>query len=243
MKKEIRKNNYGLCMPLTGENMQVLENEINEGLGKNYGFFEWRRDYFKDALKTEGDYLKEICSLVREKALIYTFRNAREGGVSHVSDQVRLEKIKAAIKSGLIDYIDIELDNDPYFLAEIDKMLAGSAVKKILSYHNFKKTPADELLINRLDQMCLNQADVFKIAIHTGSLADLRRLIGLSLDYGKKTPKPLIVIAMGPLGRITRIAPEFCGGSLSFAAGKKQTAPGQLSYEEILGQRKALGLS
>lgn len=242
MKKEITKNDYGLCMPLTGKNMQALEDEISQGALENYDFFEWRRDYFEDDLKDESDYLKKIRTLIKEKALIYTFRNEREGGVSTLPDQVRLAKIKGAIKSGLVDYIDIELNNQAYFLGEIEKMIGDSIVKKILSYHDFDQTPPDRTIIQLLDQMVLNQADVLKLALHPRSKDDLRRLIRLSLNYSQKTPKPIVLIAMGVLGKITRVAPEICGGSLSFSSGKKSTAPGQVSFEEISRQRKVLGL-
>lgn len=221
--------------------MQALEDEINEGILKNYDFFEWRCDYFEDNLD-QGDDLKGIRHLIKEKTLIYTFRSEREGGRSQLSDQARLEKIKGAINSALVDYIDIELDNPAYFLEEVEKAIANSAVKKILSYHNFDQTPPDQTIIQLLDQMALNQADVLKLALCPRSKDDLRRLIRLSLNYSPKTPKPIVLIAMGTLGKITRIAPEICGGSLSFASGKKQTAPGQLSFEEILRQRKVLGL-
>lgn len=242
MRRKIKKNEYALCLPLTGKNSQVLEDQINEEGIKAYDFFEWRRDYFEDASQKEDEVLKKIRRLIKEKGLIYTFRNNREGGVSTLPDQVRLETIKKAINTGLIDYIDVELYNSAYFLEEINQAIVDSGVKKILSYHDFNQTPPDESIIKLLDEMVLNEADVLKLALHVTTKNDLRRLIKIALDYSQGIDQAIVLVGMGQLGRITRIAPDLCGGSLSFAAGKRQTAPGQLSSKEITKQRKILAL-
>jgi len=74
------------------------------------------------------------------------------------------------------------------------------------------------------------------------SIDDVRHLIQATLTCNEKSQKPLIAIAMGSLGAITRIAPDLCGGSLSFTAGTGKTAPGQLSLEEIIDLRKRMAL-
>lgn len=238
----IVKNEFSLCMPLTGKNMQELEAEINAGLASDCDFFEWRRDYFTAESEQESTCLKRIRFLIKDKGLIYTFRSNCEGGQSKISDRQRLAMIKSAIETELMDYIDIELDNLPYFLAEIETVLKPVKVKKILSYHDFKQLPKNQTVTMVFDKMRANQADVLKIALRPGCKNDLRRLINLTLTYGQTIDEPMIAIAMGDLGKISRIAPEFCGGSLSFASGTKKTAPGQLSPQAINDQRKALGL-
>lgn len=236
---KIVKNEYALCVPLTGKNIKTLKNEINDG--KAYRFFEWRRDYFiTEDCNEERKILKKINN--QKKGFIYTFRSDREGGVSTCSDQDRLDTIIEAIKTGLMDYIDIEINNESFFLEEINKNIKKTSVKKICSYHNFNETPPDRIIIDLFDQMLKNEADVIKIAFRPRSENDLRRLIRLNLDYGQKLDQPIILIAMGELGKITRIAPEICGGSLSYASGNKKTAPGQLDIEEIEKIRKHLGL-
>jgi 3-dehydroquinate dehydratase-1 len=81
---------------------------------------------------------------------------------------------------------------------------------------------------------------VLKLAVKTETSLELQRLIKASLDF--QTDRAMIVIGMGSAGAVTRIAPEILGGSLSFAAGVKKTAPGQLEIAEISKLRDLLGL-
>jgi len=45
--------------------------------------------------------------------------------------------------------------------------------------------------------------------------------------------KPIITMSMGPLGLISRLAGETFGSALTFGAGEKASAPGQIPAKQL----------
>jgi 3-dehydroquinate dehydratase-1 len=242
--KKIKKDTYLSCIPLTGISMVEIESEIAEGMRQQCDYFEWRRDYFGigDIISEsqELENIMAICQKIGETGLIYTFRGKVEGGAGNWSDADRLRGIKAAICSNLVDYVDVELVNSDSFHQEIMNALKAGQSGKILSSHNFNQTPEAQEITEIFSKMTEKHADVLKLAVKTETSLELQRLIKASLDF--QTDRAMIVIGMGSAGAVTRIAPEILGGSLSFAAGVKKTAPGQLEIAEISKLRDLLGL-
>ena len=74
-------------------------------------------------------------------------------------------------------------------------------------------------------------ADVVKLACQVNEPADNIRLLSL---YDKE--EQLVIVGMGPLGVITRIAGPLLGALFTYAAPKKEmeTATGQLTKDTLL---------
>lgn len=244
--KLIRKNTFISCIPLISANRNELLADVEVGVANGCDFLEWRRDHFMPgALLTaaeEQDLLNEIKTRMPDQGLIYTYRSHREGGVFETTDEIRAAAMIAAIKSNQVDYVDVELNSDPALLEPIKEALKTSETQWLVSHHNFEKTPATAEISAVFRVMEEAGGDVLKLAVMPQSLDDVRHLIQATLTFNEKSRKPMIAIAMGSLGSITRIAPDLCGGSLTFTAGAGKTAPGQLSLEEIIDLRKGMAL-
>ena len=244
--KLIRKNTFISCIPLISTNRNELLADVEVGVATGCDFLEWRRDHFMPGelltAAEEQDLLDEIKSRMPDQGLIYTFRSHQEGGVCETTDEIRAAAVIAAINSNRVDYVDVELNNDPAFLERIKGALNTSETRWLVSHHNFEKTPPIAEINAVFSAMEGAGGDVLKLAVMPQSTDDVRHLIQATLTYNEKSRKPMIAIAMGSLGAITRIAPDLCGGSLTFAAGAGKTAPGQLSLEEIIDLRKRMAL-
>ena len=74
-------------------------------------------------------------------------------------------------------------------------------------------------------------ADIVKIASHVSRAEDLQNLFKL---YRKDCR--MVIIGMGKLGVISRIAAPLLGAEFTFAAPEagKETAPGQISKDKLL---------
>ena len=244
--KLIKKNTFISCIPLISANRDELLSDVEVGVANGCDFLEWRRDHFMPGelltATEEQDLLNEIKSRMADQGLIYTYRSHLEGGVCETSDEIRAAAVIAAIKSNRVDYVDMELNSEPAFLKRIISVLEVSDCQWLVSYHNFAKTPITEEINAVFRAMEAVGGDVLKLAVMPQSMDDVRHLIQATLTYNEKSRKPMIAIAMGSLGAITRIAPDLCGGSLTFAAGAGKTAPGQLSLEEIIDMRKRMAL-
>jgi shikimate dehydrogenase len=78
---------------------------------------------------------------------------------------------------------------------------------------------------------------VVKIAVTPRSICDVARLLALAGRVQKSGPRPLVPIAMGPLGILTRILAGRYGAPFTFACadGAQAVAPGQIPAAQMAG--------
>ncbi len=129
-----------------------------------------------------------------------------------------------------MDYVDIEL----IAWKEIYNLQNKLPNKKIiLSYHNFQETPNLDFLINKIDQMHLFKADIFKIAVMPKSKEDVEIIYQLQEFFQKNySGKDFIFISMGELWAETRIKLAKKWATLTFGVLDKASAPGQIDYSK-----------
>ena len=149
--------------------------------------------------------------------LIATFRPDAHG------DDRRAAFLSRAIESGAA-YVDVEVEWKGPGKDEVIRKARAAGCRVIVSYHNHEATPGRTDLEAIIDRCFRQGADLAKIACFVRTDRENARLIGL-LDDGR----PLIVIGMGPIGRITRVLSPLLGSQLAYAAvsAGKETAEGQ----------------
>ncbi len=146
-----------------------------------------------------------------------------------IEDKKRKLLLEEAISAGAA-FVDLELEASDVFKESLIKKAHQSGCKTIISYHNFKKTPK-KVELEHVVRWCFNSgADIAKIACRVSSREDNARLLGL-LEDGR----PLVVVAIGGLGKITRIVSLFLGSPFTYASLErgKETAEGQLDRETL----------
>jgi len=178
------------------------------------------------------DVLTALRGVMDEIPLIFTCRRHAEGGFHKRSADEREALTTAAIQSGNADIVDIELSNDEIFIHNLKKAANNAGLPVILSYHNFKSTPAPEIIIDTLLQARNLGADIAKVAVMPQDFEDVLSLMGAAMKARKgKLKIPMIAISMGVLGRLTRVAGGFFGSSITFASSATGSAPGQISIQ------------
>ena len=130
------------------------------------------------------------------------------------------------------DFIDVDLEmleRDPAFA----KAMAGKVKKKfIISYHDFKKTPAQKFLHELVLKIKKHHPDIIKIATMVTKDDDNLNLFRLILD--KSFTEDKIIIGMGEKGQITRILGPILGNYLTYASvDNMKTALGQINYFKL----------
>lgn len=146
-----------------------------------------------------------------------------------VSDEKRLELLIGAVEAGAA-YVDVEVEaKDDYKKKLVDKARAKGC-KVIVSYHDHRRTPGTEEMKQIIGWCFGSGADIAKIACMVKSDSDNARLLGL-LNSDKK----LVVVGMGPKGKITRIVAPLLGSQFTFASAGagKETAEGQLDRQTL----------
>ena len=183
-----------------------------------------------DMFEIRGDLVADLDLLtilrVRTKPLIFTARSASEGGKMKDDDPRRRMLLHEAVRRGY-DYVDVE-----YRSGYFDIMTEKAGKGLIVSFHDVTGTPLD--LETLYDGMCKTGADIVKIAVSPRSVTDVGRLMELARRHaGDKTP--LIAIALGPLGAMSRIIGPKYGAPFVYASTGKghEAAAGQIPAEEM----------
>lgn len=184
---------------------------------KKAGFIELRADLLNWSL---DDYRDVISSGGKT---VFTCRPGK------LNENERLNLFELAASAGA-NYLDVEIESDESFLLNIQKITQKYSTKTIVSYHNYETTPTSENLESILSECYELGADVAKLACRVYSPADAARLLALYNISGRK-----VIIGMGKVGRITRIAAALLGAEFTFASqgAGEATAEGQLSFDEM----------
>lgn len=194
--------------------------EITALKGKGIDLIELRIDCFDAPLEETVSYVKKIRSSID----IPSIGTVRE---TDFNKNNRLEFFQAI--APFVDCVDIELGTP------ISKeILACSKGKTILvSEHDFEKTPSIDALQSMVDRALLQGADIIKIAVMARSIADVTRLLRFTEDC----KVPLVTIAMGPLGSVSRVIAPLFGSLFTYGFIHRPVAPGQLSVEKLIEER------
>jgi 3-dehydroquinate dehydratase-1 len=225
-----------ICTPLIGKNQTLVLDELTRVLSKEPDLVEWRVDFFQDIANVRE--VLQTAAKIREIAvnipILFTIRSAKEGGqpIALFEEQV-VELYAAACKSKSIDLIDFELNNPQEHLLYLRKAAVENAVKLILSYHNFESTPSPESIRLKFREAERLGADIAKIAVMPNNLEDVLILLNLTLEAQNFLEIPVISIAMGEYGSLTRMFGWVFGSAVTFAVGEKSSAPGQVPIEDL----------
>ena len=208
-----------ICVPLIEEQTAGIIDRMVD-LADRADLFEVRGDYVRDL-----DLLTIIRA--RTKPIIFTCRCASEGGRFADEDPRRRMILLEAAKRGF-DYVDVEYRSQFH-----DVMVEKAGNGLIVSYHDIEGTPDN--LPGLYDRMCAVGADVVKIVTTPRSIADVARLVGFADKASREGGAPLLALAMGPLGTLTRILAGRYEAPFTFAAAAAgvESAPGQLTLPDM----------
>lgn len=180
----------------------------------------------------------------------------------------RLDMLKLGIDNQAA-FVDLEIEAPTKYSEELVGYLKEkqSLCEVIMSYHNYEATPSVPELRQIVDHCFEAGATVAKIATTVTSMEDNASLLSMYAYFNEKwkqkqdqqtgKEKKVIILGMGELGKITRIAAIRLGSLLTFVAEgdsspaspkastkegsqnqtgiiSKATAPGQLTLQNML---------
>ena len=153
--------------------------------------------------------------------VIISCRRTVDGGKFSGSEEQRLLLLRAAIAEG-VDYVDLESD----IASSIPRF---GRTKRIVSLHDFRKTPDDLEEIHR--RLCQLDPDIVKISTMANHPHDNLRM----LDLVRRSETPMVGICMGDIGIPSRILAGKFGAPFTYATfhHERVLAPGQLSFQQM----------
>jgi len=184
---------------------------------------EWRADFLSadEILEMAPKFFEKF----KESKILFTLRTVREGGNIQVSEKKYLQILEEILTYNPA-YIDVEFfTHGPSFAA-----LKDFRDKMVLSYHNFDEVPSD--LTNRLIKMHEEGTAFVKVAVMPERECDVLDLLQITRDMTLEYGEHFISMAMGDLGRLSRISGYLTGSCWTFASLENSSAPGQISLKE-----------
>ena len=185
-------------------------------------------------LEIASETIRKIKSETR-LPLILTNRSSMEGGKWQGKEAERTELLKnlLSLRDGP-DAVDIELSAGRKARDRVIKAAKTCGKTVIVSFHNFSETPPFQEMKTIFEESFLAGADIAKLAVMPHSMKDVLDLLGASLD-AKEAGGAVCAIAMGRLGKHTRVIAPFYGSVLTYAAveGSVSAAPGQFQVDEV----------
>ncbi|MDR0768094.1 MAG: type I 3-dehydroquinate dehydratase [Methanosarcinales archaeon] len=218
----------------------ILEIRFDLLLANTSGFEKYLKQDFEETALIEQ--LKTWIKEARAAGLpvIGTLRTKEEGGAFEGNESERFDIIRKFISN--VDFIDIERKSSKKEIFECKKIAESSDTKIIISSHYFneKDMPSVKKIGKVLKKSFEKGADIAKVAFMPESKSDVLKLYEASLK--SKTPDKICLIAMGELGKQTRILAPFYGSILSYGYIDEEAAPGQLPIRKIKEGFRLLGL-
>ena len=218
-----------ICVPITEANVPDALEAIKKAKEGGADLVELRLDYIGDLDDAKiGDLVDSV-----DIPKIVTIRPESDGGFWKGEETDRINHLQTCLSFGA-QYVDIEDSTDIGWRYEISKACKDNGAKMIISHHDFKKTPTKQDMID----ICKNEfaagATIAKIAVMPHNIEDVANVLAV-IEQFKVSAKPVIGIAMGKLGVITRIAGPQIGAYLTYASleAGKESASGQLSLAQM----------
>ena len=225
-----------ICTPLVGRTRERVLAEAASVAAKKPDVVEWRVDFFERIGDTAAvlDTGRALRAAIGDLPLIFTRRSSREGGEAVPLDDEGVVRLYDAVgATGFVDFLDFEMGNDAAHVQRVRDDARKHAARVILSYHNFGYTPGRVTLVERFLEAERLGGDVAKVAVMPRDRMDVLTLLAATAEADAKAKIPLISMAMGALGSVTRMVGGVFGSSLSFAVGEAASAPGQIPIADL----------
>lgn len=189
---------------------------------------EWRIDPLVAADRT-AELIEAYDAFVRTRVpTLVTVRSEAEGG--HCPVERYAEAVEAAIDLRPAA-VDVEMGREES--ADLLAAARDAGVGTVVSAHAWDATPSSQQLDTAFALMAATGADVVKIAVMPQSIDDVLTLLGATARADDAHEVPVIGIAMGELGRVTRLCAGEFGSAATFATVGAGSAPGQMTAEQV----------
>ena len=232
-----------ICLPLVGDTRARVVQEAKDLAALQPDLLEWRIDAYDQVENREDclSLLQEVRECIGNIPLIFTCRIDQEGGIKKIAQEKRLDLYAAAMQSGNVDIVDVELCNGQEFVRALKERAEASNVKLILSHHNFKETPSEPFIYAKLVEAQTAGADIAKLAAMPKNYGDVLTLLSATNKARNEIIEgPIVTMSMGPEGAVSRLAGGLFGSDITFAIGLQASAPGQIPIKELAGAMDVL---
>ena len=222
-----------IYLTLTGK---TLEEDIEQARSQKYfaSCYELRADLLNPE---ERKRIPEFCQKFAPSSMILTCRRKKDGGAFEGTEEERVDFFRYALANANPPFAFVDFEQD--FNIDALKTLANKRDTTIIrSRHDFK--PTAKSVSTRIRELSVgHENEVLKLAF---TLPDkphaLRSLMEESINW---RDKPVVLVAMGEKGLLTRIEPGLFNSMWTYASVGGLENLGHVTPQEIR-RRRSLGM-
>ncbi|MGZ7118602.1 MAG: type I 3-dehydroquinate dehydratase [Methanobacterium sp.] len=204
-----------VCAPILEEKSESVLLKAGKAIKSGADILEFRIDALRNPVADEvNNIIKEI-----DYPVIATNRMKDEGGFFKGSDEERTSLLIEVAPN--VDIVDIELQTDEEFRQKV----INASKSTIVSYHNFKNTPSSNELLD-IVKMEQEIGNIAKFAVMPEDYKDTLTVLKVLSEV-----QNTIGIAMGDMGRYTRLVAPVFWSPITYASIDKESALGQLDVQ------------
>ena len=186
--------------------------------------------------------LQQLHGQLIDIPLLFTNRRVEEGGLGQWTEEARVASILGAIHSGYVTLADVELATVPAWRGAILAAGQAAGIGIMVSAHDFSATPDEVALRATFAALIASGGVAAKYVVTATTPTDALRLLAVTAQVAADAAVPLISIAMGSAGTITRLAGPFFGSALTFATINVISAVGQMPLTLVRDYWRQAGL-
>ena len=241
MSTYIQKKGYRIgerplvCVPVVAVQREEILAQVRKLSDERTQMIEWRMDWYEAVTDTAQvlEVLQTLQKMCKSTLLLATYRSKKQGGEGMLSKDCVRKLLIALAESKNADLLDVE-----YFETEqtedLFHRIHDSGTIVVASHHNFQETPSAGEMLALLSQMQASGADIVKLAVMPRRQTDVTELLSVTAQFKERFPNtPVITMSMGSMGVVSRICGESFGSCVTFGAGEKASAPGQMDRKTL----------
>ncbi len=233
-RKTLSSDKVSICVPIVAKKADEILSAVDKCVSLDVPVIELRADCF-ECFKNQDQLLallEQIGARTENTIVIFTIRTSLEGGNADIAEAEYKDVLMKVSASGSIDIIDVEtshiLEGEEFI-----NQLHNNGVYVLASHHDFDKTPELMDLIEIYDDLQATGADIIKLAVMPKVPADVL-CIFKAAEYANDNLEALtIMISMGNMGKVTRVAGKLVGSCITFASIDEISAPGQIDFSTM----------
>ena len=213
---------YKTCVSIAEKTPKKLKKTLAKALKKS-DYAEIRFDFLNPNMVPEAlDLIKKDL-----RKCVSTLRPIRDGGKFSGNEKNRVSIIKLIAEYNPF-LLDIEYDTLRKN-KNLQRYLKNTGTSTLVSWHNFKQTPASSVLKKKLLEMKKFSNNI-KIVTMAKSINDGSRILSL---YNSSKNVKLIAFSMGNFGKMSRLLCLLLGSPYTYVSLGRPIAPGQFSLDEV----------
>ncbi len=222
-----------VCVPVMGRTMAQLAQAVSRAREAQADVIELRIDAMAEMPQAET--AEAACRIAREGGVpvLFTLRTRRDGGAGGTDAAAYEALLREMIERRACDAIDCELSVGEAAFARIARHARDGEMTLVGSSHEFGEIGDVQRAADWLMRQQELGAQVCKAAVMAHSPAEALALAHAYAQAHERLAIPMIGIAMGPHGLITRVCGACFGSCLTFAAAGEASAPGQMDARRL----------